>query len=199
MDTLSKMMIRAAMVSGHIAQLPEWPRLKVEKPKIRWSEARAFRKVDIFESHIVFAVTFGRSQDLKNVKGFNEEPFPLHAELEQLLESVPKNLTPFIFVNPRTGRPYTKHITKIWNKACKDAGVLRVPLYQATRHSFVCQMLNSGIDKSMVQRLLRHTDPKITDRYAEYSTNSLRVKLDNVFRINRQETVRKAKRAETSG
>ena len=164
----------------------------------RPSEARAFRKVDIFESHIVFAVTFGRSQDLKNVKGFNEEPFPLHAELEQLLESVPKNLTPFIFVNPRTGRPYTKHITKIWNKACKDAGVLRVPLYQATRHSFVCQMLNSGIDKSMVQRLLRHTDPKITDRYAEYSTNSLRVKLDNVFRINRQETVRKAKRAETS-
>ena len=88
---------------------------------------------------------------------------------------------------------------RVWNKACKDAGVLRVPLYQATRHSFVCQMLNSGIDKSMVQRLLRHTDPKITDRYAEYSTNALRVKLDNVFRINRQETVRKAKRAETSG
>ena len=85
------------------------------------------------------------------------------------------------------------------NKGCKDAGVLRVPLYQATRHSFVCQMLNSGIDKSMVQRLLRHTDPKITDRYAEYSTNALRVKLDNVFRINRQETVRKAKKAETSG
>ena len=51
------------------------------------------------------------------------------------------------------------------------------------RHSFGCQMLNAGIDKSMVQRLLRHTDPKMTDRYAEYSTNSLKIALDNVVKM----------------
>ena len=44
-------------------------------------------------------------------------------------------------------------------------------------------MINSGIDKAMVQRLLRHTDPKMTDRYAEYSTNALRIALDNVVKM----------------
>jgi len=44
-------------------------------------------------------------------------------------------------------------------------------------------MLNAGIDKSMVQRLLHHTDSKMTDRYAEYSTSALKIALDNVIRI----------------
>ncbi len=44
-------------------------------------------------------------------------------------------------------------------------------------------MLNAGIDKAMVQRLLRHTDPKMTDRYSEYSTNALKIALDNVVKM----------------
>ena len=44
-------------------------------------------------------------------------------------------------------------------------------------------MLNAGINKSMVQRLLRHTDSKMTDRYAEYSTSALKIALDNVVKM----------------
>jgi site-specific recombinase XerD len=44
-------------------------------------------------------------------------------------------------------------------------------------------MLNAGLDKAIVQRLLRHTDPKMTDKYAEYSTDSLKLALDNIMRL----------------
>ena len=222
MDCL-RMILRSARKSGFIPRVPDFPKLKVEKPKIRYikpddqwriigaispehrfiftfiiltgcrpSEARAFRKVDIKDDHIVFAKTFGRGEELKRVKGFNEAPFPLYGALKELLDSVPGNLTPFVFVHPTTGQPYTKNINKIWNKACKAAGVKNVRL-GINRHSFGCNALNSGVDKSVVQKLLRHTDSKMTDRYAEYSTEVLKITLDNVFDINRPRTGHKEK------
>lgn len=220
MDCL-KMILKAAERSGYIPRVPEFPKLKVKRPRIRYitqadqwtiidhipkehryififmvltgcrpSEARAFRKVDIKNNHIVFAKTFGRGEELKDVKGFNEAPFPLHSALKELLSSVPGNLTPFVFIHPGTGKPYTKNINRIWNKACDRAKVKRVRL-GLNRHSFGCNALNSGVDKSIVQKLLRHTDSKMTDRYAEYSTDALKITLDNVFDLNRQQTVGK--------
>lgn len=228
MDCL-KMILKAAERSGYIPRMPEFPKLKVKRPKIRYitqadqwtiinhiptehryififmvltgcrpSEARAFRKIDIKGNHIVFAKTFGRGEELKDVKGFNEAPFPLHAALKELLESVPGNLTPFIFVHLGTGKPYTKNINRIWNKGCTRAKVRKVRL-GINRHSFGCNALNSGVDKSIVQKLLRHTDSKMTDRYAEYSTDVLKITLDNVFDLNCQQTVNTKKGAKVDG
>jgi integrase len=149
----------------------------------RPSEARAFRKQDIREDHIIFQKTFGRSETLKEVKGKKVRVFPLTEALKELFGQLPTNLTEYVFMNHRTGRPYTKVFNRIWNRACDRANVLRVPLYSSTRHSFGCQLLNAGLDKAMVQRLLGHTDPKMTDRYAEYSTNALKIALDNVIKF----------------
>lgn len=150
----------------------------------RPSEARAFRKVDIFSAWIIFAKSFGRGEQLKNVKSEQAKPFPMTAELKQILDKAPKNLTPFIFPNPDTGRPYTKNINRIWNKACDAANVQRINLYNATRHSFACQMLNGGIDKAQVSKLLRHSDPKMIDRYADYEMDTLKESVDNVRRVD---------------
>jgi integrase len=149
----------------------------------RTGEARAFRWIDIRKDHIVFEKTIGYDEKVKEVKGRKAQPFPKTDALDALLESLTKTDLTFVFLNPRTKKPYTKHISKIWNKACTAAEVKKVRLYNAMRHSFGCQMLNAGIDKSMVQRLLRHTDPKMTDRYAEYSTSALKIALDNVVKM----------------
>ena len=69
------------------------------------------------------------------------------------------------------------------DKACDDAKLKRVKLYNSTRHSFGTQMLNAGLDKSIVQRLLGHSDSKMTDRYAEYSTDALKLALDNIVKL----------------
>ena len=153
----------------------------------RPSEARAFRKSDIKPTHIVFAKTFGMGEVLKDVKGKNEEPFPITDGLRQLFADMPGNLSPFVFINSKTGKPYTKNINRdFWNPACVSAGFnpKDVPLYSSTRHSAACRWLNAGIDKAMVQRLLRHTDPKMVERYAEYLTESLKTALDNVEKFD---------------
>ena len=40
-----------------------------------------------------------------------------------------------------------------------------------------------------MQKLLSHTDSKMTDRYAEYLTDTLKITLDNVFDIDCRQTV----------
>jgi integrase len=150
----------------------------------RPSEARALSKSDIQGEWVIFQNAFGRNEELKNVKQEKAEGFPLTEEIQQILDEQPKNLTQWVFPNPTTGEPYSKNINKIWNKACDKAQVPRINLYHATRHSFACQLLNNGVDKSIVSRLLRHSDPRMIERYAEYQMNPLKAAVENVRRVD---------------
>jgi integrase len=149
----------------------------------RPSEARAFRWIDIKSDHIIFEKTFGRGNELKEVKQKKTRTFPITEALGALFKQIPRRGLNFVFINPRTGRHYNRHINKIWYKACDDAKLKRVRLYNSTRHSFGTQMLNAGLDKALVQRLLGHADSRMTDRYAEYSTSSLKLALDNIVKL----------------
>lgn len=151
----------------------------------RPAEARALRKSDIRgDGKIWFEVAFGRREELKTVKQAKIEYFPITEEIEQIFDQQPKNLTQWMFPNPTTGKPYTKNINRIWNKACDDAGIKRINLYNATRHSFACQLLNNGTDKGLVSRLLRHSDPRMIERYAEYEEDPLRAAVEKVRRVD---------------
>jgi len=144
----------------------------------RPSEARAFRKEDIRSNHIVFAVTFGRGEILKEVKGKKIQPFPLTEALKQLFEETPKNLTEFVFINAETGKPYSRFINRIFNRAAKKAGI-KIRLNEFGRKSFAMQMLEH-LDKGIVSHLLRHQDPRMIDHYAEYQTAPLKSALDKI-------------------
>ena len=150
----------------------------------RPSEARAFRREDIFSDHIIFAVAFGRNDELKSVKQKKVQPFPLTEEIKEILEGVQKTaISQYVFINPDTDKPYTKNINRIWNRGCDEAGIKRIGLYPATRHSFACHMLNGGVDKGLVSRLLRHSDPRMIDRYAEYELMPLQKAIDGIRRL----------------
>ncbi len=146
----------------------------------RPSEARAFRRVDICDDYIMFEVAFGRKGELKEVKQKKSEPWPMTEEVRQILAEIPKNLSPYVFLNPTTKKPYSKNINRIWNKACEDSKVQKIDLYKATRHSFACGLLNAGADKGTVSRLLRHSDPRMIERYAKYQLEPLKKAVDNV-------------------
>lgn len=150
----------------------------------RPSEARALRKKDIQDGKIWFEVAFGRGEELKSVKQEKIGYFPITAEVQQVLDEAPGNLTQWVFINPTTGRPYSKNINKIWNAACDKAGVKRINLYNATRHSFACQMLNAGNSKGLVSQLLRHSDPRMIERYAEYEEDPLRAAVERVRKVD---------------
>jgi integrase len=149
----------------------------------RPSEARALRKQDIHDDYILFTSAFGYHGELKSVKAKKAEPFPIYPELRDILSMAPKTLLPWVFPNPDTGRHYSKEINRIWNKACDDAGVKRIRLYQAFRHSYACQLLNSGVEKAVVSKLLRHSDPRMVERYAKYEVASLERAAGKVRRL----------------
>ena len=117
--------------------------------------------------------------ELKEVKGKKILNWPMTEGLKELFATMPGNLNPWVFINHRTGKPYSKNINRIWNKACNDAKI-KISLNNATRHSFACQMLNADVPEGVVSRLLRHSDARMIKRYGEYKTNSLKNNVDKV-------------------
>lgn len=144
---------------------------------VRPSEARALRKCDIYDDHIIIAKTFAPvsgGEELKIVKQKREQPIPLYDAVQKLFDEMPITLNPFVFINPDTNRPYTKNINRdIWNPACQASLGYVFPLNNAGRHSFAHQMLAAGIDMETVSALLRHSTTTVTKN--NYARPNLKV------------------------
>lgn len=149
----------------------------------RPSEARAFRRQDIRNGYIVFAVTFGRKGEVKEVKGKKVLPFPLTEALKELLNEIPVTLrSPYVFLNPNTGKPYGRDsLNRIFNRVAKRLGI-KICLNEWGRKSFANQMLKV-MDRGLVSHLLRHQDPRMIEHYAEYQTDPIKSILDKLQAI----------------
>jgi len=71
-----------------------------------------------------------------------------------------------------------KHITartvqKIFQNACKKAGIEKNVSVHSLRHSFATHLLESGIDLRYIQKLLGHKSSKITEICTHVSTKNL--------------------------
>jgi len=68
---------------------------------------------------------------------------------------------------------YDKNLNVIWAEACRKAGIRKIKLYNAIRHSLGCQLLDKGFEFDKVQKVLGHTRPEMTKRYAKRSNESI--------------------------
>ena len=74
----------------------------------------------------------------------------------------------------RKGKAFCRGvITVAWNRAVKKAGVRKVCMYEGTRHSFASQRASAGISLFLIGKVLGHSKPAITERYAKPSQSSL--------------------------
>jgi integrase len=101
---------------------------------------------------------------------------PRHIQLNstaiELLKSVPStNGNPYIFPAPTTGRPMP-HVFFPWDRIRKRAGLQDFRLHDL-RHSFASFLVNDGERLNVVQKLLGHTNPRTTQRYAHLSPDRL--------------------------
>jgi integrase len=71
-------------------------------------------------------------------------------------------------------------VTVAFIRACRDAGVSDFSLHDL-RHHFSSMLRQNGVDLHTLQKLLGHSDPRITDRYAHLSQPFL---LDAAMRLD---------------
>ena len=76
-----------------------------------------------------------------------------------------------LFVNVRTGKPYTT-IHKVWSRLRQDAGLPHLRIHDL-RHAFASYLVSSGRTLFEVQQILGHSSPIVTQRYAHLSTKAL--------------------------
>jgi len=137
---------------------------------VRPSEARALRWCDVYQDrgYIVIRNTFapGRHKEsLKEVKQKRDRRLTITNSLKQLFRTMPRNLhSQFVFLQSRTGTPFTKNINRdYWNPASIKALQRVVSLNNATRHSFANQLIDSGADIYSVSKRMGHSSVKVTE------------------------------------
>ena len=78
---------------------------------------------------------------------------------------------PWVFANPETGKPFTA-IFKSWHAARTSVGLTDLRVHDL-RHSFASSIVNSGGSLYSVQKLLGHSSPRMTERYAHLASGTL--------------------------
>lgn len=97
---------------------------------------------------------------------------PISEAVVRLLQEIPKiKGCPYIFANPKTGKPYVSIFTA-WDTARRKVGMEDVRIHDL-RHSFASFLVNAGRSLYEVQRLLGHTQIKTTQRYSHLSHETL--------------------------
>jgi len=140
----------------------------------RPGEARALRWEDINWKQRT--VTIKAAMDQETYRPYTKERdvrvLPLHPAVMEALSGLPRSIAGFVFTV--SGQPLTgNQIYKTWMRAAARAGI-KISLYQGTKHSLGCQLLNSGVREEVLQALFGHRDRKSTKRYAQLVSDSLK-------------------------
>lgn len=82
-------------------------------------------------------------------------------------------ISPLVFGNRKGGIRTLGTVNRAFRRALRQAQIDDFRFHDL-RHTFATRLCQAGIDLYIVQRLLGHQDPKMTQRYAHHCTESLR-------------------------
>lgn len=85
--------------------------------------------------------------------------------------------SPFLFPGDAKGKPLSD-IKKFWQQVRRDVGIEDVRLHDL-RHTFASNLVSRGVSLHIVGRLLGHTQPQTTARYAHLDDKALRDATEN--------------------
>jgi integrase/recombinase XerD len=135
---------------------------------LRGSEAIALKVSDIDADRMTIRIAQG--------KGAKDRYVPLAARLLQDLRVYWKTAPPriWLFANRQGTRPIDITVAqKIYTLAKLRAGIVKQGGIHALRHAFATHLLEAGVDRHTVQRLLGHRQISTTMRYFHLSQGRL--------------------------
>ena len=77
----------------------------------------------------------------------------------------------YVFINLKSGERY-KNIHKTWERIRQDSGLPTLRIHDL-RHAMATLLIESGCTLYEVQKILRHSDSKVTERYLHISDRKL--------------------------
>ncbi len=154
----------------------------------RPGEARALKckDVDLKAQTITISTTFSLNIYREKRKGRRSRPvtIPIHPEMLKFITEQVKNNLPeaFLFINKRNGKPYSDNkVFRMWDDIRTKAKINKeLRLYDATRHSFASQLVNSGTTLFHVSKLLGHSSTKMTEKYAHSNIEKLKTEIAKI-------------------
>ena len=144
---------------------------------VRPGEARALKVKDIDLGQEIFLIsrTYSNNEIKESVKNKVVRPRAINPAAIKWLRRlcVDKHPEAYVFINPRTRRPYSESAMKRLWAGVQKAGYDITP-YQATRHSFATNLLKNGAHLKSIGDLLGHTDIRTTLKYAQSDVENQR-------------------------
>lgn len=134
---------------------------------------------------------------LRDGKGRGEgavEALPLNASAQEIirewLDIRQANQSPYLFPG-RDGGP-RRSVRAAWLAVREMAGLPETFRFHGLRHAYASLLVSNGVDLGVVQKLLLHKSPAMTQRYAHFHPDYLRReagKLDEIIKRAREEKV----------
>lgn len=133
---------------------------------MRTQEVRALQKDCIVDGHVTIKRKFAENdfEDTTKTGEKGVRAMAITSYAQEVFDSIPSQLSPFVFVR-KDGNPYTnKNLNAIWREASKQTGI-KIKLQNALRHSLGCQLLDQGETIETVRQIMGHTRVEMTLRY----------------------------------
>ena len=119
-----------------------------------------------------------------NSKSKRMRPVPLNDIAFEVINQLnTKGVYENLFINTKSKAPY-KCIANVWHKLRVKAGLPSLRCHDL-RHNGASALINSGSSLYIVQQILGHSSPSVTQRYAHLSVKSLNDASDNASAIFR--------------
>lgn len=133
---------------------------------VRLGEAMEARWEDIDRDRRVYSVRSGVA------KGKRARSVPLSDAAMEVINSLDtEGDYDYLFVNKRTGRPYTT-ISRAWHRIRRRAGLEFLRCHDM-RHNMAALMANSGRTLLEIQYVLGHADPRMSLRYISMTNKTM--------------------------
>lgn len=135
---------------------------------LRWEDVDMERRMVLVHSTVGYQVKGGKIRSV-----------PLNQTAFELLNSF-KEREGIVFRGKRGGHAYGNHVSGRFRKAVRAAGLDEKLHFHSLRHSFASQLVQKGVSLYMVQRLLGHSSPRVTEIYSHLQSNEMHGIVDTI-------------------